>query len=303
VGRVSLAVDEKGDLYMAFSIIMPPLGPGRPNEEPKLVKYDKNGRLISVFPLPDFLLAHPGGLVYLGSAAISQDKIYVPVHWRDKKYVPRKSILIYTKAGRYKRSIDIPGRFYPQQVVVSPTGALFVLGSGARQVDKRFEHAGTDMIIKLSPSSEVLTSFSPFPLDPDIAEDLLKRRSQNRLLLDNAGHLIHVLPDATIRVFDLDGRWLKTLSPILPVRDYLYSVVRRDGMFVFSTVDRLRGAGYQAVVSAEGEVVSWTEISGESMIEVQGRDGNYYAISRLPRRAPSDPPELQISKMRLELLK
>jgi hypothetical protein len=93
-GRVNLAVDEKGDLYLTFSIeIHSP--PERPKEEgPYLVKYDRTGRFISAFALPDFLFACSGGRVDLQSISIFQDKVYVPSSWRDKINRMRGSILM-----------------------------------------------------------------------------------------------------------------------------------------------------------------------------------------------------------------
>jgi len=297
LSRLSLAVDKKGDLYLAFSIeIHSP--PERPKEEgPYLVKYDRTGRFISAFALPDFLFARPGALVDLTSVSIFQDRVYVPSSWSDKANRARGSILIYTEDGRYERSIDTSSLFVPLRVIVLPTGELFVLGYGPRA----HGYPGSDMILKLSPTGKVLTSFSPFPVD--MTEKFLRRTYYNHLLLDNARRLIHVLPDATMRVFDLNGRLLKTMSPVLQVGDYLSGVFIRDGVFVFSITDLPNQRTYLAVVSAEGEAISTTDSSRNPLIRVEGRDGNYYTIGPTGRRALSDPPGLRISKLRLELSK
>jgi hypothetical protein len=297
--RINLAVDEGGNLYLAFSIAME----SSLSEEPHLVKYDPTGRVISALAFPDFLVARPGGLVYPNSVSIFHDRVYVPCSWRDKENRIRGSILIYTKDGSYEHSVDTPPWFTPEKVMALPTGELFVLGYGPRQVDNRLEYAGADMILKLSPTGRVLASFSPFPLDPDHTEKLLQRKVSNRLLLDPAGHLIHVLPDATMRVFDLDGRLVNTMSPALPSHDFISAVVMRDGVFVVATVDTTTHRAHLTVVGLDGRVVSHTDMASSPRINVEGRDGNYYAIGYLGRRAPDDPPVLLISKVRLQLSK
>jgi hypothetical protein len=290
-----LAVDETGDLYLAFAIRMIAL-PEQPREEPKLVKYDRTGRMISAFALPEFLFTLPGESVYLYSVSIFQDKVYVPSSWRDKENRIRGSILVYTKDGRYERSIDTLIWFVPQKVVVLPTGEFFVVGSG--------RHVSPNMILKLSPTGQVLSSFSPFPPDPPVTEDVKRRMWQNHLLVDSAGRLIHVLPDATIRVFNLDGRWLKTIPPAIPASDDVtYSVFLRDDVFVFTTVDVVGQRRHLTVMDQEGRVISQTDIVKGPSIRVEGKDGSYYAILHEPSQAVNDPFKLEIRKMRLELPK
>jgi hypothetical protein len=297
---VRLAVDENGDLYLAFYIEISSPPERAKDKGPYFVKYDRTGRFISAFALPDFLFARPGGReqVDLRSVSIFQDKVYVPSNWRDKANRIRGSILIYTKDGRYERSIDTPSLFVPLQVVVLPTGELFVLGYGWRP---GHGYPGSDMIFKLSPTGQVLTSFSPLPVYRN--RDVLWGVYRSYLLLNHAGRLVHVLSDATMRMFDLDGRWLKTMSPVLQVGDYLEGVFIRDGVFVFAIVDLPNQRTYLAVVSAAGDALTTTDVSGNPWIQVEGRDGNYYAIGPAGRRAPSDPPGLRIIKMRLELPK
>jgi hypothetical protein len=205
---------------------------------------------------------------------------------------------MYTRDGTYTRSIVTPSSFVPLKVVVLPTGEFFVLGYGPRQ---GYGYPGSDMLLKLSPTGKVLTSFSPLPVYRD--RDILWGIYRNYLLLHNAGRLVHVLPDATMRVFDLDGRLLKTMSPVLQVGNYLHGVFIRDSVFVFSITDPPNQRTYLAIVSAKGDALTTTDVSRNPWIQVEGRDGNYYAIGPVGRRALSDPPGLRISKMRLELSK
>jgi hypothetical protein len=292
IDRVKLAVDETGDLYMAFSVTTE-TRTERPIEEPQLVKYDRTGRFISAFALPEFIFARPGGLVYLCSLTVFQSRVYAPVAWRDKANRIRGSILIYTKEGRFDRSTDLPESFVPGKVMALPTGEFYVLGYGPH---RGHGYPGSDMILKLSPTGRVMSSFSPFPVDRDSTERFLRSFSQNHLFLDNAGRLIHLLPDATMRVFDLDGRLWETISLPLP-GDYLNAVFLRNSVLVFVTFSRASGRTGLTEMDLEGSFIS--HIAHDVMpIKFGGQDGYYYAITS-PSGWSSRNPVLKIVKVRL----
>lgn len=292
LGRLAVAVDGAGYIYAYVS-----LSDGATYSHHQLIKYDATGKIIATFRLPEYVKR---GVAGLNSLTLYREKLYAPAAWHNEWGEVQGGVLIFSDQGDVERLIELPLHFTPDRVLVAPSGIMYIAGTGPQMRNGQLTYVGSPMVLKLDSRGRLLKAFSPLPAEtPDETLDLLSRSLQNELLLDDQGHLLHILPDARIRVFSADGEWLDTLSPSLRAFDFLSAAFWYDGYLVLAT-DRLveqRASLY--FIDRKGEVVTRVETTGQSLPVVAGHDGFYYGVARLASSGPEDRIRFRIIKLDL----
>ena len=268
--RLSVAVDELGNIYASFSIWQAALDhPGTASTGPYLIKYDPTGKFMQTFRMPGFLSEGPE-TAQITSIAYQDSKVYALALWGEGQ----GGILVFESTGKLERVINL-NRLSAYKVRPGKDGVIYVLGAPRKG-------AGSDsqMIFKLSPSGEIMASFS-LALGGTRGEPSGSPQPlvHNELLVDESGQILHVLPDGEVRIFNPDGTLTKTL--------------RKNGMgqvssafwdgknIVISRVDMGNRRAFTALVDEEGKSLCEVETTGQLLPMFKGADGYYYGVGRL----------------------
>ena len=293
---IGLDVDRIGNAYLAIASRT-----GPEQFESQVLKYNSTGALVSSFELPSVVRSSEA--INLTSVTSAGRQVYVTASWKDATVGVQGGVLIFTNTGKYIGMLSLPPRFTPDRVLVTATRGLYVLGTGPRLVNGRYVYSGSDMILKLSPSGKLLASFSPVAANPSDGARQVQGIRQNCILLDSANRLVHVLNDATIRIFSSDGQLQKMITPSLFRFDSLTGAFLVDGLLVLATMDVSKQQARLAVVDWSGRVLSQSQTSDTQQITAQGKDGYYYGVISLASRQDSVAGKIRLNRMKLELAK
>jgi hypothetical protein len=291
LGPQNIAVDEKGNIYAGFSIWQGATErPETTSSVPYVIRYDPISKGSQMFPMPEFL-SKGAGIKQITSIAYRDDRVYTTALWRDREW--QGGILAFNSAGKLERAINLD-RFYPYKVSPAQGGAIYVLG-----VPKEDVRSGSAMILKLSPSGEITASFSP-TVGMAREENLDSRQSiiHSDLLVDEAGRLIHVLPNGEVRFFNSNGA--------------LMNVLRKDGIgqatssfwdgknLVMRRVDLESKRTFIVFLDEQGQFLCEAETTGQLPPMIKGADGYYYGVGQLsvPDNAPVVQFEFLVAKFR-----
>lgn len=291
LGPSNLAVDEKGNIYVSFSLYQGTTGYAETTSSaPYVIRYDPLSQKSEMFPMPEFL-SNGAGIRQITSIAYRDGRIYATALWRDQEW--QGGILAFNSAGKLERVINLD-RFYPEKVSPANGGVIYVLGESKKEGRSR-----SATILKLSPSGEIMASFSP-TVEIARKENLDSRQSiiHSDLLVDESGRPVHVLPNGEVRIFDPNGALIRVLE-----KDgigQVTSTFRTGKSLVMRRVDMESKRTFMVFLDEQGQSLCEAETTGHLPPTIKGADGYYYGIGLLsvPDNAPVVQFEFLVAKFR-----
>lgn len=276
ISLVKITVDEVGNIYASFSV-----RDGTGGEHAYLLSSDPTGRVLWLLPL-ESPFGENTKTAQVSSLHYHSGRIYLAALWYGQQW--QNQILVFDRLGKLKH-VFTPDGFYAYHILSSPDGMIYAAGT----------RGGTDFkIYRISRSGEI----TPFVADVEGA--LFGRISpmHAQIAMDGKGHILSLLPDGALRIFDHKGSPIRTLSGD---RERVEDIISwKDGMILMRRADVHTQRQSLAILNERGEYLCRVEVTGRLSPMVRGSDGYFYGYGVIGVRPGSRQRELLIAKFKID---